>query len=141
MDALADKVVDKPPLDTDPALGAVLDRLKDQQREPEDEDRKRARYLYCAQCSQAVTQPEQAISINGGHQHLCMNPHGFEFDLGCYREALGCAISGEPTHADSWFPGFLWRYAHCADCQQHLGWYFERSDAYFYGLIRERIRE
>ncbi|MEM1434516.1 MAG: cereblon family protein [Pseudomonadota bacterium] len=118
----------------DPALESVLGEvLEDDEPAPQP-------YVYCARCNAAVADQRAAIAVNGKHRHFCVNPHGFEFDLGCYREALGCAISGQPTHADSWFAGYFWRYANCAECEQHLGWYFERGDGYFYGLVRDRIR-
>ena len=123
-----------PPQTLDPALGTLLDTLDEKHEE-------RDRYVCCQACGAPITRPEEAFSINGSHQHYCVNPHGFEFDVGCYRQALGCAISGEPNHADSWFPGYLWRYAHCAECEQHLGWYFEGGQPPFYGLIRDRLKE
>ena len=130
---LGNDVVERPQT-LDPALSALLDTEQDRSEE-------QARYLYCGACGTAITQPQEATSINGSHQHFCVNPHGFEFDVGCFNQALGCTISGEPTHADSWFPGYLWRYAHCAECEQHLGWLFEGSQPPFYGLIRDRLKD
>ena len=42
--------------------------------------------------------------------------------------------------ADTWFPGFRWQHASCSECHVHLGWYFDRGDEYFYGLILNRIQ-
>jgi len=51
------------------------------------------------------------------------------------------AISGSPQAADSWFLGFQWRLANCAECRRHLGWYFDRpGDEFFFGLILDRIQ-
>lgn len=97
-------------------------------------------FIVCALCSHVVTQKSQAIDVQGAHQHRCTNPHGIEFLVGCYGQALGCDLSGDRHHADSWFAGFQWRIATCSDCQQHLGWYFDSSEAFFYGLIAERIQ-
>lgn len=37
-------------------------------------------------------------------------------------------VSGSLTDEFSWFPGYFWRYVHCAHCNAHLGWkYFSRN--------------
>ncbi len=123
-------VVDKPGQALDPALK----RLLEQRAAPAPD------YLHCATCSAVISERGHAIEVNGQHQHFCTNPHGFEFQVACYREALGCTISGPREHADSWFPGFFWRIASCADCHTHLGWYFDQDDAYFYGLVANRLQ-
>lgn len=126
------EVIDEQDQDTglDPALRELVqDPTEDQ---PD--------YLYCAACSAVVSKVSAAIDVNGSHEHFCTNPHGFDFHIGCFSEALGCNIGGEREHADSWFAGYHWRYASCADCQQHLGWYFDRSEHYFYGLILDRVQ-
>ncbi len=113
----------------DPKLTELL-----QDKEPE-----AGPYLVCGLCSHVITQTTQAIDVNGSHQHRCTNPHGFEFLVSCYSQALGCDLSGERQHADSWFPGYQWQIATCGDCQQHLGWYFDSRQDYFYGLIADRL--
>ncbi len=129
-------VVDKPrQADLDPKLREVL--------ESDQPDRN---YVYCAQCSHVISSARERIEVGGSHTHHFTNPYGFAFHLGCFRQALGCAISGAPTAADTWFPGFRWRYASCENCNQHLGWYFA-SDAggdgqdSFYGLILNRVQQ
>lgn len=123
-------VRDRRPASLDPGLAAALERA------PADE---RA-LVYCATCSTAIARRDDRCEVNGGHAHHFVNPFGIHFDVGCYREALGCAISGQPTAADTWFPGFHWRIATCGECRAHLGWYFERQAGYFYGLILDRIQ-
>lgn len=100
-------------------------------------------FIYCSACSNVIASPADRISVNGSHDHHFMNPHGFEFHLGCFAEALGCDISGNGEAADSWFMGFVWRLATCAQCHTHLGWYFSRpgGETYFYGLILANIQE
>jgi hypothetical protein len=97
--------------------------------------------VYCDACNQPVARKSDATSINGSHAHRCTNPYGIRFHVGCYSDALGCDLSGRPTSADTWFPGFHWRLATCSGCHAHLGWYFERGEEYFYGLILDRIRQ
>lgn len=97
-------------------------------------------FVYCRMCSNVIARSSDRIEINGSHDHRFVNPYNIRFHIGCFAEALGCAISGERVAADTWFPGFQWRHATCGDCGQHLGWYFDRADDYFYGLILNRIQ-
>lgn len=124
-------VVDTERQGLDPRLQDLLD---EEQVNPED-------LVYCNACSQPVARRSDTTSINGSHVHICTNPFGIRFHVGCYAEALGCDLSGRPTAADTWFPGFRWRLATCSGCRTHLGWYFERGTEYFYGLIVDRIRD
>lgn len=96
-------------------------------------------YVYCASCSAVITRIESQIEVNGAYDHIFTNPYGFEFHVGCFRDAHGCSISGAPNAADSWFPGYLWRLALCTECTAHLGWSFEGGDLPFFGLILDRI--
>jgi hypothetical protein len=82
---------------------------------------------------------QDRLNIDGSHKHVFSNPHGFMHHFGCYQDALGCAIEGAAVAADSWFPGYLWRLAMCADCGQHIGWLFEHDD-HFYGLLLDKIQ-
>lgn len=113
---------------------AELERRKERTR-PRDNE-----YVYCATCSSVLALRRDRIEMNGAHEHTCTNPHGFTFHLGCYAQALGCTIAGQPMAADTWFPGFQWRLAACSECNVHLGWYFDRGEAFFYGLILNRIQ-
>ena len=97
-------------------------------------------YIYCGICSNVIGRKDDRMEVEGSFQHRLTNPAGITFDLGCFRDALGSTLSGERQAADSWFPGFLWRYAACAECSEHLGWYFDNADAFFYGLILDRIQ-
>jgi len=117
----------------DPKLRALLE---------DDATTDKNNLLFCVQCSTAIGRTSDAIDVNGAHQHFCTNPHGIDFDVCCYSQALGCNISGQPTGADSWFPGYTWRFATCSGCNVHLGWLFERAAGqdHFYGLVRERIQ-
>ena len=117
----------------DPALRSML----------EIEQPKDKAFIYCAVCSHVITTPSAKIEVHGSHDHTLTNPHGFQFHLGCFSEALGCALSGSPQAADSWFMGYAWTLATCAECGAHLGWHFSSvtGDNYFYGLILNAIQE
>ncbi len=124
-------VVDKQGQGLDPNLQHILDEEKAPERG----------LIYCARCSHVVGRSADATSVNGSHEHSLTNPYGISFHLGCFTQALGCTLSGERTAADTWFPGFQWRYASCTGCGQHLGWYFDNADSYFYGLVLDRIQQ
>jgi hypothetical protein len=124
-------VVDKQRQGLDPRL---KDLLKEDTGDP-------GNLVYCSACKHPVARKSDVIAVNGAHTHYFTNPYGIRFHVGCYSAALGCDLSGRPTAADTWFPGFKWRLATCAECRGHLGWYFERGDSYFYGLIVDRIRQ
>lgn len=118
----------------------VVDESRQATKQEEKEDeRSKEGYVFCAACSHVLTHVADRIEVNGSHDHSFTNPHGFTHHFGCYGDALGCAIHGPPVAADSWFPGFHWRLAICGNCQQHLGWLFERED-HFYGLILDNIQ-
>jgi len=123
-------VIDKQRQGLDPALKSLLD----------DEAGPDKNLVYCVECSHVLARASDATTVQGTHHHFCTNPHGFDFNVCCYSEALGCAISGQPTGADSWFAGYTWRFATCTGCTVHLGWLFETPGSHFYGLVRERIQ-
>ena len=135
------EIKDAPNTTLDPKLRALLD---------DESEAQRGDYIYCAACSAIITRAQERTAVHGSHDHTCTNPHGFEFHIGCFAQALGCAISGPEYAADSWFMGYSWQLAACAECKTHLGWYFSAnaghtgssaSPKYFYGLILDRIQE
>jgi hypothetical protein len=97
------------------------------------------RRLFCSACRRVVTTVDACCSVNGAHQHRCTNPHGLTFDIGCFRDAPGCTVAGQPTAEHTWFPGYAWDIALCVQCRTHLGWQFASSADGFYGLIVARL--
>lgn len=98
----------------------------------------RRRPLVCRSCGHLVTYDDARIAIDGEHEHLRVNPSAFVYRFGCFSEADGCAIIGEPTEAFTWFTGCKWQYAHCRGCRGHLGWRFSGAQLFF-GLLLERL--
>jgi hypothetical protein len=98
----------------------------------------RAQILRCPRCRHAVTSRDAAIEVDGAHEHVRSNPAGFEFEIGCFRDAPGCAADGPASEEWSWFPGYAWRVGLCVGCRVHLGWVFVLASA-VYGLIVERL--
>jgi hypothetical protein len=100
---------------------------------------KKEQRLFCAACRNPVTHQDERIPVQGAHEHRCTNPHGVTYHIGCFREAAGCAAIGEATTEYTWFPGYAWRIALCANCHTHLGWRFQSQEDYFHGLIVARL--
>ncbi len=101
---------------------------------------KREEILLCAKCQQKITTPKDKTSINNTHRHFLTNPFGIAFDVGCFENADGCLVFGESTSAHSWFPDYVWQYAHCKSCEIHLGWLFMSSTQdRFFGLVLNKL--
>jgi hypothetical protein len=101
----------------------------------------RGRVLACAGCLQPVTTSAARIEVGGCHEHRFTNPAGFQFHIGCFSTAAGCAASGEPSTFFTWFPGYAWQVETCARCRAHLGWLFASAAQRFHGLILDRLLE
>ena len=93
----------------------------------------------CKACNHEVTRQRHAIQKEGRHEHTFRNPGGYSFHLLCFAEASGSRDEGCPTLAATWFPGFAWSFAICDGCQEHLGWWYSRSEEKFAGLIATRL--
>jgi hypothetical protein len=99
------------------------------------------RAVACAACRHLLTRIVARTSVNGEHRHVCVNPSGIPYEIGCWSSAPGCSEVGAPEAFWSWFAGYTWQIAVCAACGTHLGWRFARSEASFYGLIVARVME
>ena len=107
------------------------------ERSPEEEE-----YIICRQCRQAITRPVERMAMQGSHQHTFANPHGIVFEIGCFKDVIGCGYAGAATDEFSWFTGYSWRLCFCSMCLTHLGWLFSSNAAdAFHALILERILE
>jgi hypothetical protein len=97
--------------------------------------------LRCAACGHPVTRSAERIAVNGEHRHVCVNPHGIAYDIGCFRSAPGVRAEGSPTTGFTWFEGWAWQVGWCRSCGAHLGWWFSRGSERFAGLVVRRLRE
>ncbi len=97
------------------------------------------RRLFCAACRHPVTHVDARATMRAAHEHMCTNPHGVTFRIGCFRSADGCRAAGPGTVEHTWFPGYAWQIAVCAHCAAHLGWRFAAAQDVFYGLILDRL--
>ncbi|MGA1867826.1 MAG: cereblon family protein [bacterium] len=108
----------------------------------EEEERKKDEYILCGACQFKITSKSAIIEVNGRHNHTFSNPAGIIFDIGCFRSAEGCLVHGDPTTDFTWFPGYSWNFALCANCFVHLGWYFQSTTSHsFFGLITQKLIE
>jgi hypothetical protein len=108
------------------------------------EEQDQGRRLLCSVCRQAVTSQGQRREVAGKSSHVCANPHGFVFEIGCFAKAWGCKGLGPQSTEFSWFPGYAWQIVQCSQCGSHLGWRFtavQAEGAGFYGLILDRLVE
>ncbi len=97
--------------------------------------------IVCAACDASITSVRYRIAMNGAHEHRFMNPAGLLFHIGCFSEAIGCAVVGPSSNEYPWFPGYAWRFALCGQCRCHLGWHFRQgAEPGFFGLILNRLR-
>jgi hypothetical protein len=99
------------------------------------------RPLVCAACGLRITDEDQRIAMAGAHEHTFVNPGGFVHHIGCFATAPGCVHQGATETAFSWFPGWSWQVAACAQCRTHLGWMYRNGDEQFHGLITQALRE
>jgi hypothetical protein len=100
------------------------------------------RRLVCAGCSHVITTERARVEVAGHHRHVCTNPSGVPFDIGCFSLAPGCIPRGPFESYWTWFPGFDWQIVLCGGCMRHLGWGFRHADgSSFVGLILPRIVE
>ena len=97
--------------------------------------------LRCVACGHVITRSSERISVGGQHRHVCVNPRGIAYDIGCFRRAPGLAIDGLPMTSFSWFEGYAWQVANCGGCGIHLGWWFTGAGPDFAGLVVRRLTE
>jgi uncharacterized CHY-type Zn-finger protein len=91
--------------------------------------------ILCKTCNNEITTAEYTTAVNGQHAHILQNPAGITFHIGCFSRTWGCLTYGIPTYDFTWFAGFSWCVALCAQCFSHLGWYYQSGEGSFYGLI------
>lgn len=99
-----------------------------------DTEAEKRKPLRCRECGHGITWEDARTSVDGEHEHMRVNPAAFVYRFGCFRDADGAKVSGEPTEAHTWFDGCRWQYAHCGKCAAHLGWFFTGAQSFF-GLL------
>lgn len=116
----------------------LLRQVEEAHRDPGDQ-------LCCVHCHTAVTTSNQKTTVQSTHNFHLTNSDGDEFDIACFSEAWGCGMHGRPSDEHSWFSGFRWQFAHCLNCESHLGWYFDEQKkegddrVHFFGLLIDKL--
>ena len=96
--------------------------------------------LLCAACGHRISSDDNRIEMSGSHEHTFVNPGGFVHRIGCFNAAPGCSYLGPTETAFSWFPGWTWQIAACAQCSAHVGWIYRNAGEQFHGLILAALR-
>lgn len=113
-------------------MGTGFSLELNQEQETDEQSQKVVR---CKNCDFEITTPNMARQP---HEHTFRNPAGYSFHVLCYSDAPGAANVGKATSEASWFPGYAWTFALCAQCQNHIGWWYSGKDR-FAGLIATRL--
>jgi cereblon len=102
--------------------------------------------ILCKQCRALISHMEALFPMDAERiSHVYANPAGFLHEVLTATAAQGLAVAGPPTTEFSWFPGYAWEIAFCANCGSHIGWSFTavESDSLtphlFWGLRRQAI--
>jgi len=99
-------------------------------------------HLVCVACGHRITSARARVEVAGHHRHVCANPSGIPYDIGCFSLAPGCASRGPFESYWTWFSGYDWQIAVCGGCNAHVGWAFRNTEGGgFHGLILGRIVE
>lgn len=103
-------------------------------------DEKEEQAILCKACKNTICSPSSSIEVNGRHRHTFYNPEGVIYHIGCFAPAPGCMMQGRPTLHFTWFAGYSWNFALCANCLIHLGWYYRSEvERNFFGLILNKL--
>ena len=97
------------------------------------------KFIFCKLCMNKITLNSEKIFVDGNFSFEFVNPADIKYMIGCFSNAQGCFIQGIPTYEDTWFPCYAWRFVKCKQCGEHLGWYFQRKDDGFFGLILTKL--
>ncbi len=98
-------------------------------------------YYLCKFCKTKITSSRYKIKVNGKFKHLCANPHGILFEIGCFSHGTNYVPASKPTEEFTWFKGYAWQIIVCINCLNHLGWIYTLGDSSFLGLILTNLVE
>ncbi len=93
----------------------------------------------CRFCRTPVARAEHRVRIDGLLDHVFANPHGHVFEIRCFSRAEGGVPVSFPSSEFSWFKGYEWQVGECGQCHGHLGWFYSRKEASFWGLILDNL--
>ncbi|MCP5463568.1 MAG: hypothetical protein H7A33_00925 [Deltaproteobacteria bacterium] len=122
----------------------LLDHIKRENDEQDQEEERRSAFYKCAACFNELSDETHLCSVGdaGSPFHSFLNPAGFHFDLITVNVCQGVMTIPEPSFEYSWFPGYAWSILGCAKCNEHVGWKFqcdEQEPQKFYALIKDKL--
>ncbi|CAN6341344.1 unnamed protein product [Urochloa humidicola] len=84
--------------------------------------------IKCRNCqSHIAKRSDMVVMSTDGPLGAYVNPHGCVHETITVSKATGLALAGSPSTVHSWFPGYSWTIASCADCESHMGWLFRAT--------------
>lgn len=119
--------------------------ISQKEKVKEESEHSEQRMYRCRSCSNAVAHVGDEISVGDiPVDSMQINPGGYIHEIFTIRTAFQVIITGQPVPADSWFPGYMWRFCLCAQCGHHLGWSYQpyqQETIVFFGLRRGSVKE
>lgn len=101
--------------------------------------------LVCKRCGAEISSRDALFCMDGETvSRVFSNPHGVLHEILTVLHVQGIVLEGPPTTEFTWFPGYAWEVAYCAQCRAHLGWEFSSMSgssepSRFWGLRRSEI--
>lgn len=84
--------------------------------------------IKCRICKSLIAKrSDMVVMSNDGPLGAYVNPHGFVHETITVGKATGLALDGGPSMDYSWFPGYSWTMASCAECESSIGWLFRAT--------------
>lgn len=107
---------------------------------------RRMGFMACGRCRLSICHHEQLFHMSAeGPVSAFVNPGGVVHETATFYKATNLVLVGSKSEEHSWFPGYAWTIAVCAQCRGHIGWRFTavKSDSvpkHFWGLSRATLR-
>ncbi|XP_015693357.1 protein cereblon-like [Oryza brachyantha] len=84
--------------------------------------------IKCRCCKSLIAKrSDMVVMSTDGPLGAYVNPYGFVHETITVSRATGLALDGNPSTVHSWFPGYSWTIASCADCESNIGWLFKAT--------------
>ncbi|KAF0927317.1 hypothetical protein E2562_031508 [Oryza meyeriana var. granulata] len=84
--------------------------------------------IKCRCCKSLIAKrSDMVVMSTDGPLGAYVNPDGFVHETITVSRAAGLALDGNPSTVHSWFPGYSWTIASCADCASNIGWLFKAT--------------
>ncbi|KAF2285340.1 hypothetical protein GH714_000165 [Hevea brasiliensis] len=79
----------------------------------------------CKNCQTVIARRSDMLVMSSeGPLGAYVNPHGSVHEIMTFYRINDLALEGVAATEYSWFPGYAWTVAYCANCESHMGWLF-----------------